>query len=148
MPNTTRKKSNTNKNKNKNENTNTNTNNNNSNIKGLAFFEEPKGKPPRHPGAPKGAITPRNRRGRPRNIQTYPEVVMREPTVANRYIRFRSAANLRRKPYINYNFKREMVFGRVNPKTWEEIQRMTVPQYEIWKKSLTSSEQEELKAFL
>lgn len=140
MPNNTRRK--------RSENSNKNNTNNNTNIAGLRLLNEPKGKPPRHPGAPKGPITPRNRRGRPRNIQTYPEVHIREPTVANKYIRFRSAANLRRKPYINYNFKKEMIFGRLDPKTWDEIQHMTVPQYEIWKKSLTPSEQEELKAFL
>ncbi len=122
--------------------------NNNSNIRGLAFFEEPVGKPARHPGPPKGNLTPRNRRGHRRNIQKYPEIKYREPTVANKYIRFRNAATLKRKPIINYNFKKEMVFGRLYPKTWDEIQRMTVREYELWKQSLTKSEQEELKAFL
>jgi hypothetical protein len=127
---------------------NNNSNNNNSNIRGLAFFEEPVGKPPRHPGAPKGPITPRNRKGRPKNIQTYPEVHLKEPTVADKIIRFRSAANLRRKPYINTNFKKGLTFGRLVPKTWEELQRMPLSEYRKWLHSLTRSEQEELLAFL
>lgn len=123
-------------------------NNTNSNLAGLRFLNEPAGKPPRHPGAAKGPITPRNRRGRARNIQTYPEVHIREPTVANKYMRFRSAATLKNKPYINYNFKKELMFGRLDPKTWLEIQRMTIPEYRKWTLSLTPSEQEELKAYL
>jgi hypothetical protein len=102
-----------------------NSNTTNSNMNTTANNKKTRknsGKPPRHPKGPRGPITPLNRRGRPRNIQNYPEVVIRPPTVANKYVRFPSAKHLKEKNHVPLNMKRNLVFGTESPKTWEEIQ--------------------------
>lgn len=115
-------------------------NNNNSNIVGLRFFNEPEGKPPKHPKAPKGKYS--------RHQQKYPNIQYKPITVANKLMRFRNAKTLKNKYVPTNNFKKNLVFGIEKPKTWAEIQRMTIPEYRNWTKTLSPTEKAEMMPYL
>lgn len=95
------------------------------------------GRPPLHPGKPRGNLTPRNRKGRPKNTQNYPKVHIRKGILREKVIRFPSAAFLAKKKIYSQNEKVAQQFGN---KTYEDIMAMEEPEFNAWAASMPKNE--------